>query len=221
MNAPSAAALLCYDSVVPRECDAALVLRHAQREEIPPGSFGEDVRLTQQGIKSAERLGERISERLPSRVVSSPISRCIETARAISRGTGWSVEVTTDSRLGNHGPFVTEPEVAGQLFMEIGISEIVRRQLLDDQAPPGFRDTPEGMRILLEFTSRGLECGGRVNIYVTHDAILAVLVGWLFRLPVYEVGWPNYLDGMVLWRRAGRLYCAWRGLQQTAHPLCR
>ena len=194
---------------------------HAQREDISPGSFGEDVRLTQRGIKSAERLGELISERLPGRIVSSPIQRCIATAQAISRGAGWSAEVATDSRLGKHGPFVSEPEVSGRLFMEIGISEIVRRQLLDDQAPPGMRDTSEGVRILLDFTSQGLGCGGWVNIYVTHDAILAALVGWLFRLPVYQEGWPDFLDGVLLWRRAGRLHCAWRGLQQAAHPLRR
>ena len=221
MNGPGPAALLSNDGMVPRGCDAALVLRHAHREDIPPGSFGEDVRLTPQGIEAAERLGELISERPPGRVVSSPIQRCLGTAQAISRGAGWSAEITPDSRLGNHGPFVSEPEVSGRLFMEIGISEIVRRQLLDDQAPPGFRDTSEGIRILLDFTSQGLGYGGRVNIYVTHDAILATLVGWLFRLPVYQEGWPDFLDGMLMWRSAGGLYCAWRGLQQAAHPLRR
>ena len=221
MNGREAASLLFDDGVVPRECDTALVLRHAQREEIPVGSFGEDVRLTLQGIKEAERLGELISERLPGRVVSSPIQRCIATAQAISRGAGWSAGVATDSRLGKHGPFVSDPNVSGRLFMEIGISEIVRRQLLDDQAPPGFRDTSEGIRNLLDFTSQGLGCSGRLNIYVTHDAILAALVGWLFRLPVYQEGWPNFLDGVLLWQRGGKLRCAWRELQQTAHPLGR
>ena len=60
-----------------------------------------------------------------------------------------------------------------------------------------------------------------MNIYVTHDAILAALVGWLFRLPVYREGWPDFLDGVLLWRMAGKLHCAWRGLHQAAHPLRR
>ena len=152
MNGPDSATLLSDGGVVPRECDVALVLRHAQREDIPPGSFGEEVQLTQQGIKASERLGELISKRLPGMVVSSPIWRCIATAQAISRGAGWSAGIATDSRLGKHGPFVSEPEVSGRLFMEVGISEIVRRQLLDDQAPPGMRDTSEGVGIY--WTSR-------------------------------------------------------------------
>ena len=219
MNGPNFVSILSDGDVVPRECDVGLVLRHAQREDIPSGSFGEDVRLTVKGVKAAERLGERISDKSPGRVVSSPIQRCVDTARAICRGAGWSVEVTTDSRLGNHGPFASDPETAGQLFMDIGISEIVRRQLNHDQAPKGFRDTSKGIRILLNHTSQGLGLDGRVSIYVTHDAILAALVGWLFRLPVYDEGWPNYLDGMLLWRSAGRLNCWWRGLQQAADPL--
>ena len=221
MKGPGPVTLLSGGGPVPRGCDAALVFRHAHREDIPPGSFGEDVRLTRQGVEEAERLGELISQRRPGRVASSPVQRCIATAQAISRGAGWSAGVATDWRLGRHGPFVFDPEVCGRLFMDIGISELVRRQLLDIQAPPGMRDTAEGVRILLDFTSQGLGDGGRVNVYVTHDAILAALVGWLFRFPVYEEGWPDFLDGMLLWRRGGRLHCAWRGLHQAAYPLGR
>ena len=175
-------------------------------------------RLTEQGARSAERLGELLSTRRPGRVASSPTRRCVATAEAISRGAGWATGVVTDWRLGEHGPFVSEPEVAGRLFMDIGAAELVRHQLHDDCPPPGLQETAEGVGLLLEFTSEGLGGGGRVSVYITHDAILAALVGWLFRLPVYEEGWPNFLDGMLLWRREGRLHCAWRRLHQAAHP---
>ena len=221
MKGQCAAALLSDCSLLPRELDVALILRHAQREDIPPGSFGADVRLTEQGAKSAERLGELLSARSPGRLVSSPVSRCVETAQAISRGAGWPTSVTTNWRLGEHGPFVSDPKVSGQLFFEVGIAELVRRQLHDSQPPPGMRDIAEGARTLLDFTSEGLGDCGRANVYVTHDAILAALVGWLFRLPVYEEGWPDFLDGLLLWRNGGLVHCAWNRLHQATYPLRR
>ena len=218
MKGQCAAALLKDGSVVPRECDAALILRHAQREDIPQGSFGRDAPLTEEGVKSAERLGELLSTRRPGRVASSPIQRCLATAQAISRGAGWVTGVVTDWRLGEHGPFISEPEIAGRFFMDTGTSEVVRHQLHDDLPPPGLRETAEGVGLLLDFTSEGLGRGGRVSVYITHDAILTVLVGWLFRLPVYDTGWPDFLDGMIIWRSEERLHYMWRGLQQAAHP---
>ena len=154
-------------------------------------------------------------------MISSPIPRCVETATAITRGAGWPASVATDWRLGEHGPFVSEPEVSGQLFLEVGIAELVRRQLHDPQTPPGMRDTAEGARTLLDFASEGLEDRGRMNVYVTHDAILAAMVGWLFRLPVYEEGWPDFLDGLLVWRSEGLLHCAWSELHQATYPLRR
>ena len=206
---------------IPTKADAALILRHAERQDIPLGSFGTDVQLTEQGAKSAERLGELLSARRPGKVVSSPILRCVETAQAISRGAGWFTGVATNWRLGEHGPFISEPEVAGQLFLEVGIAELVRRQLHDAQPPPGMRDIAEGARTLLDFTAEGLGDCGRINVYVTHDAILAALVGWLFRLRVYEEGWPDFLDGLLLWRSGALLHCAWSSLHQTTYPLRR
>ena len=221
MKGQCVAALLSDCSLLPRELDVALILRHAQGEDIPQGSFGADVPLTEQGAMSAERLGKLLSARSPGRVASSPVSRCVETAQAISQGAGWSIGVTTNWRLGEHGPFVSDPEVSGQLFLEVGIAELVRRQLHDPKSPPGMRDIAEGARTLLDFTSEGLGDCGRMNVYVTHDAILAALVGWLFRLPVYEEGWPDFLDGLLLWRSGGLLHCAWSRLHQATYPLRR
>ena len=75
-------------SLVPPEADVSLVLRHAERDEIPRGTFGEDVRLTAAGVAHAEELGSRLSGRELSFLWSSPLPRCTGTARAIARGAG-------------------------------------------------------------------------------------------------------------------------------------
>ena len=205
---------------VPTQADAALILRHAERENIPPGTFGEDTPLTAAGVSSAERLGATLSEKRPQvMVTASPVPRCGETARAILRGSGQPEEVIFDRRLGDPGPFVADPAVSGALFLEVGILEIVRRQLSHANPPAGMRSTSEGVDLLLGLAANDLRSRGRLNIYVTHDSILAVLVACLFRLSVEEVGWPNYLEGLLLWRSSGQLHFAWRELQQASHPL--
>ena len=204
---------------VPPEADAALVLRHAEREAIPPGTFGEDVRLTSGGVAAAEGLGSLLSIRYPSGIRSSPLSRCTDTASAIARGAGWEAGPVHDRLLGDHGPFVTDASVFGPLFLETGIRELVRRQLSDGPPPPGMRPTGEGVGLLLDMVSGGLRRNGRLQIHVTHDAILAVAVGHLFRLGVDDFAWPAYLDGLLLWRWDGRLHFSWRGLDQGSGPI--
>ena len=205
---------------IPAETDAALVLRHAEREDIPPGTFGVDVPLTAYGVASAERLGAVLSDTRPRfRVITSPVPRCESTAQAILRGGALPEETTQDWRLGDPGPFVSDSEASGALFLEIGILEIVRHQLTHADPPVGMRPTAEGIDLLLGLTVIDLRSCGRLNIYVTHDAILAVLVAHLYRLPVDEIGWPDYLDGLLLWRCGERLHFIWKGLEQRSNPL--
>ena len=206
-------------SRVPGRADVSLVIRHAEREEIPAGAFGSDVSLTRHGVLAAERLGAALSSRRRARVFSSPVHRCTQTAEAIRRGGGWDGEVGLDRRLGDPGPFVVDPEVSGPLFLDTPIRELAHRQLVETGPLPGMRPEAEGVQILLDLTAGNLEQDGGLNLYVTHDVILAVLVASLFRLPLEEAGWPGYLDGLLLWRSAGRLHFSWRGLDQASDPI--
>ena len=207
-------------AAVPVGADVSLVIRHAEREDIPAGTFGHDVSLTGDGVAASERLGAALSERGAISVVSSPVPRCVQTAEAILRGAGSSTTATTDRRLGDPGPFVVEPNVSGPLFLELPISEIARRQLQDADPQPGMRPTAEGVEILLNLTTGNLGEGGRLDIFVTHDVILAVLVASIIGPPLEKVGWPGYLEGLFLWRSRTRLRASWRGFHQTSpYPL--
>ena len=124
---------------VPEGAAVAIMLRHAERQEIAPGAFGNDVHLTRRGRQSARRLGEGLSSRRPGIVKSSPLPRCTQTADAIIAGAGWKASAAPERLLGDPGPFVVEPELVGRLFLDIGIEEIVRRQLADDEPPRGMR----------------------------------------------------------------------------------
>ena len=204
---------------VPAGADVALLVRHAEREEIPLGTFGEDVQLTPGGIAEAERLGHVLASWEWEGVVSSPLQRCRDTAAGMCRGADRSGSVSADRRLGNPGAFIVDPETAGSFFLSHGIHEIVRRQLHDNVLPPGMRSTEEGVKLLLDLAAGRLASGGKLAIYVTHDALLAVLVARLFRLRHDAIPWADYLDGLLLWRSGTRLLCSWRGLELAAYPV--
>ena len=223
MNLPEPVASIAERlALVPQRSDAAIILRHAEREEIPAGTYGAEVPLTVRGVSTAEQLGAVLSDRglaqRPLSVTSSPVPRCVQTAQAIRRGGGQPGAAVLDWRLGDPGPFVVKAEESGPLFLQVGILEIARRQLSDDLPPPGMRPTSAGIELLLGLTAHSLEQQGRLNIYVTHDAILAVLAAWLYRAPIEEIIWPGYLDGLLLWQSGERLNFSWRGLPQASRP---
>ncbi len=124
-----------------------------------------------------------------------------------------------DHLLGDPGPFVVEPELAGRLFLDVGIEEIVRRQLADDQPPGGMRSTSSGAKLVLRELAAALNGPASASVFVTHDAVLAALVGHLYGLPVDGFCWPDYLDALVVWPHSDRLRFLWRGLGEGSHPV--
>ena len=200
-------------ATIPESADVSLVIRHAEREEIPAGTFGHDVNLTAKGTRAAEQLGAALSDKRAIGVVSSPVSRCVQTAQALLRGAGSTAVVKTDSRLGDPGAFIVDPEIAGPLFLELPIPEIARRQFHDASSLPGMRPTSKGVEILLDLVTSSLGNDGQIHVFVTHDIILAVFVASIFRLSLEETGWPDCLEGMLFWRSDERLQVSWRELR--------
>ena len=204
---------------VPAGLPVALVLRHAEREEITPGAFGNDVSLTRHGRNSARRLGMGLSPRTAGVVKSSPLPRCMQTADAVIAAAGWKTGAVPAQLLGDPGPFVAEPELAGRLFLDIGTEAVVRRQLEDDQPPRGMRSTSSGVNLLLQELAATPNGPANASVFVTHDAVLAVLAGHLYALPVDGFHWPGYLDALVMWPDSDRLRFLWRGLGEGSHPI--
>ena len=212
---------LALQADVPSDADVALVLRHAEREAIASGTYGNDVSLTERGTHSARRLGQALSLRSSSAIITSPLPRCVQTARAIIEGASWNCAALADHRLGDPGPFVAAPEVSGPVLLEIGSRAMGQRQLTEKEPPPGMRATEQGVELLLNLIRPHLADRGLVSLFVTHDLVLAVLVGQLYGLNVGEFDWPDYLDALIVWKKSGELRFRWRGLREASRPVGR
>ena len=185
---------------VPEGSATALVIRHAEREDIPRGTFGNDVPLTDRGWQAACGLGKRLSHQPAGIVRTSPLPRCVQTAR-------------------DPGPFVVDAEVAGRFILDNGIPALVVQQLSATGPPGGMRSTSAGVRLVLNSVSDALRSQRGVSVFVTHDAVLAVLVGSLYGLAVDDFRWPGYLDALVLWADSERIRFLWHGLDEGSYPI--
>ena len=212
------ASLLNRLRLPPPNADVSIILRHAERYALPPGEFGSGVPLTEYGAATAEQLGKLLSERNPGGICSSLLLRCMKTGQHVIEGAGWNARVMSDRRLGGPGPFVIDEELTGPLFLRLGSREVARRQLETGPPPNGMRPTDEGVRIFLELAAAPLGQSGKTFLYVTHDSVLAVIVGRLFNLGPDECHWPEYLDALLLWKESGSLRISWRGLDQASYP---
>jgi broad specificity phosphatase PhoE len=189
----------------------SLLVRHAARGPIPAGSMGIEVDLTEEGVRSAEVLGTVLTHHRPGRLLTSPAPRCINTGRAIARGAGWTAEVDTDARLSGMGCFFVDGPSAWASFAAHGVRGTVRRQLSEEAPLPGLHSTVAGVTAFMKLVTRPEGAEPTLDVLVTHDVILAVLVGHFLKIPPDKANWPEFLEGLVIWPSTEGFVLVWRG----------
>lgn len=176
---------------IPVDIHVGLILRHSARFPILSEEDVYSAGLTGEGIAQAEMFGKALAEiRQPGCLFASPVDRCLDTALAISRGAGWDLPVTADYRLSH--PF---------------IEKIWSGPPVQWQKDP----LPKPIQSILDLVLNCDEVDGTVDIFSTHDTVVAVLAGYFtglsFHYPEY---WPNFLEGVLVWRIANQVHLKWR-----------
>jgi hypothetical protein len=174
-----------------------LFIRHADRNKIPDGEFGDEVELNEKGLKNALNFGEKLKYLKINKIFSSPIKRCIQTAECILKGAGLDIPIQNSKILGDPGAFVFDGKQAGDSFLELGFNTCYENQI-KQIAVSGCRDIAEGTRILNRFFINELDSKG-LNIMVSHDMLLA-LYAWHSFGKKYTLGenWVKFLDGLII-----------------------
>ncbi len=193
----------------------SLLIRHATRPPIPAGSFGNDLLITDEGRRHAMELGGLLQGRL-GRLVTSPVLRCVETAQAIRRGAHASARLTTDITLGDPGVWIADGHAVGDAFLKDGPRGVVARQLAGDAAP-GMTPLDLGVTRFLKTLLSTQGGPGQIDVFVSHDAVIAPLLGALLESNNIAEIWPEYLEGTLLNQSGGVLAILWRGTLRTTH----
>jgi hypothetical protein len=176
-----------------------LFLRHGERAPLPPEDPYADVDLTASGYAAVSALATRLEGRL-AWTAASPFLRCQVTAR------GLGCEPELDTRLGRHGPWILDSDVAGQEFAARGTEGVVRAQVAG-AVLPGMRSPEQAVPLLLSVALDRMVRGS--GVAVSHDAVLMPAMTWLFGEEAAR-DWLAPLDGFAVQLRPDGPVAVWR-----------
>lgn len=177
-------------NLVPLDRRVGQVLRHSNRFPILDERSVVTAALTPEGIRNAEAYGRFLSQKFRiGRLMSSPIGRCIDTAAAIASGACIERDVIVAQILSH--PYHEEAwnlkdELAQACLPEKTVSLV--QLLLDAEAKAGMMD-----------------------LFVTHDTVVGVLVQYLLGEAIGDENLPNFLEGIFFWHEGEGVRAAWRG----------
>ena len=174
----------------------AVLMRHADRNDIPLGTFGNDVLLTEEGKVHAEEFGSSLSAFTVTRIYTSPLARCKQSAVCIKRGLQKDVEIVEENALGNPGFHIEDAQRAGKHFLEKGgitvFEYFVSGMNLAGVASIETLRTSAKRWLSSKITEKG------VTLFITHDSLIAhfAYANGIF-LYIRE-NWVEFLDGIVI-----------------------
>lgn len=174
----------------------SLLIRHADRDKIPTGEFGNDVLLNEKGIKRATDFSKSLSELKINRIFTSPVQRCIQTAEYIAKGYGKPLEITQSHELGDPGLHISDDKVAGKFFLTEGFDELYYR-ITHNIDIPGISVTKEFNTNVTDFLTENSKENG-LTIFVTHDLLIAHYHFSINGKIYPKDNWVKYLGGLIL-----------------------
>ena len=179
---------------------AMLQVRHAERPKMDPDdpSFGDELHLTREGVRTAKLLGEALAEFAGDvGFASSPLTRTRETAACIAEGMGLKgAPVCTDARLGNESFFYDDPLQVLKTFKELEFFNACFTYFRERRLP-GFREIG-GAADACERWLDEHAGGRRLYIVVTHDCYIAAFLNVRGAYgPGSRRDWVRFLDGGV------------------------
>lgn len=199
---------------IPKDRPVALLLRHAEREALPPNDIGYELPITQFGMQHSYELGKCLSGRIKG-MRASPVFRCIQTAEQICKGAGADIAIEHDRAFGDPSIYVTSPDLAWKNWRSMGNEGVMQHMATADHALPGMAHPDEAARALVEhmLTLSGDKEG--VHVFVTHDVIVSATTARILGESSRGTSWPQYLEGAFFWRRTGVLHAIYRDSFET------
>jgi broad specificity phosphatase PhoE len=173
----------------------SLLLRHADRDDIPQGSFGNEVLLNEKGKHNARSFGEKFAERKIHRIFTSPIGRCVQTAEYMSKGYGRSIEIIETTALGAPGLHINDEIIAGKFLLQHGFNEMYRR-FTQKENIPGIPNINELNNRIRNFINESSTENG-TTIFITHDMLIAFYHFSINKYVYSKDKWINYLSGLT------------------------
>lgn len=173
----------------------SLLIRHADRNDIPKGSFGSEILLNENGIQNAIRFGMTLVEKKINRIYTSPVQRCVQTAEYITKGYGNSIEIIETIALGAPGLHITDEKIAGEFYLQYGFDEMYKL-FIQGKEIPGITNINELNYRITNFITENTTTNG-TTIFITHDMLIAFYHFSINKKVYSKDNWINYLTGLT------------------------
>ena len=173
----------------------ALLIRHGERAPIPDNEFGDEVPLTDCGMRSSAELGRQLAPYNVRRIYTSPIRRCVQTAQQIQSALGYPVEVVLTHELGAPGFHISDAQSAGKAFLQQSAREVYERFVRGEQVD-GLASVESLSTRAIDYIRTKTEQVG-LTLFVTHDSLIAHFA-FANQLKDYRHEWVDFLDGCIV-----------------------
>ncbi len=191
--------------------NVSLLIRHAEKEIF---SIEEDINapLTESGRKMAYQLGRRMCPLTPHVTVAktSPVGRCVDSLERIKEGMGFETPLVTTKTFGSLDPFFQDLPKLFEYYLAVGSKTLVK-ELLNGVPVPRMTRVDVGLRrMFTELIEDGSQRQG-LGIYMTHDVMVAITVGYLSGDILNKDNWVDFLEGIAMINDGENINLAWRG----------
>lgn len=176
-----------------------LLVRHAERPEIPENTVGDEVMLTEKGKTDAYRFAQTISGRVIA-IQSSPIGRCMQTAEIIADVIGLQKEdIIVNRDLGDPGFIIHDGVQAWTHWQQKGHQRVNEYLLSGYDRWSGFEDLNGAVTMFDNKIREHLTIfDSGVHVWITHDTILATYASRIMPQRLHMSQWPKYLDFLLV-----------------------
>lgn len=194
-------------SMIPRDRDVSIFMRHAERFEIKSMKDALEIPLTEKGESDALDLGKELTFLKDVRLCHSPVARCRVTAEMIGRGLQGAGIATGELEsipvLG--GPYITGKwgDVIKSVE-DLGHDAFIRAWFEGTIESSIIMPLREAASLQVDFIRDHLEAGTGSSINVTHDWNILLLREQYFSITHEDAGMPDFMDGLVLFKDGNR-----------------
>lgn len=181
---------------IPLDRCFAIIMRHAERNDITDFRQAFEIPLNKNGFLAAENFGKEINSLESILLYHSPVHRCRQTAESIVKGLdNESKVVGTEMMLG--GPYLRGDwmDVVKEIS-KVGMLPFIRLYF-DNKVDPELMNPFEEVAIRKVEYLRDMLLTNKNSIHVTHDWNILILREYFFGLRHEDLGNPDFMDGIV------------------------
>jgi broad specificity phosphatase PhoE len=180
----------------PANSKLALLLRHADRDRIPTGTFGNEVLLNEKGVANSLHFGSELIDYKINKIYTSPIQRCFQTAEFIADGYRKKIEIIPTKSLGDPGLHILDEKIAGNFFIKHGFDEMYERFISGIEIPGVLRAKEFRIEMSRFIKEHSRENG--LTLFITHDMLIAFYHFSIDKTIYTKDNWVNYLSGLII-----------------------